>query len=88
MESHGGLGIGRAMHEAPHVPNEGRPGRGLTLRPGPVLALEPMLISGGTDTYHADPDGWTLRTADGTRAATSNTPSPSPRTAPRSSPSS
>jgi methionyl aminopeptidase len=69
MESHGGHGIGREMHEAPHVPNEGRPGRGLTLRPGLVLALEPMLVSGGTDAYHVDPDGWTLRTADGTRAA-------------------
>lgn len=69
MRSHGGHGIGRAMHEDPHVPNEGRPGRGLTLRPGLVLALEPMLISGGTDAYREDPDGWTLRTADGTRAA-------------------
>jgi methionyl aminopeptidase len=69
MESHGGHGIGREMHEAPHVPNEGRPGRGLTLRPGLVLALEPMLITGGTDAYDHDPDGWTLRTADGTRAA-------------------
>jgi len=69
MESHGGHGIGREMHEAPHVPNEGRPGRGLVLRPGLVLALEPMLISGGTDAYRTDPDGWTLRTADGSRAA-------------------
>jgi methionyl aminopeptidase len=34
-----------------------------------VLALEPMLIAGGTDDYVADPDGWTLRTASGTRAA-------------------
>jgi methionyl aminopeptidase len=69
MEGHGGHGIGREMHEAPHVPNEGRPGRGLTLRPGLVLALEPMLIAGGTDAYDVDPDGWTLRSADGTRAA-------------------
>jgi methionyl aminopeptidase len=69
MESHGGHGIGREMHEAPHVPNEGRAGRGLVLRPGLVLALEPMLISGGTDAYRTDPDGWTLRTADGSRAA-------------------
>ena len=64
-----GHGIGREMHEAPHVPNEGRAGRGLVLRPGLVLALEPMLISGGTDAYRTDPDGWTLRTADGSRAA-------------------
>ena len=69
MESHGGHGIGREMHEDPHVPNEGRPGRGLRLRPGLVLALEPMLIAGGTDAYDEDPDGWTLRTADHTRAA-------------------
>ncbi len=39
------------------------------LRPGLVLALEPMLITGGTDAYVEDPDGWTLRTADGSRAA-------------------
>ncbi|MCD2195197.1 type I methionyl aminopeptidase [Actinomycetospora endophytica] len=69
MENHGGHGIGREMHEAPHVPNEGRPGRGVRLQPGLVLALEPMLITGGTDAYDEDPDGWTLRTADGTRAA-------------------
>lgn len=69
MADHGGHGIGRAMHEAPHVPNEGRRGRGLRLRPGLVLALEPMLLDGGHDAYRVDPDGWTLRTADGSRAA-------------------
>ena len=65
MADHGGHGIGREMHEDPHVPNEGRAGRGVRLRPGLVLALEPMLIAGGTDDYVADPDGWTLRTASG-----------------------
>ncbi|MFJ4736258.1 type I methionyl aminopeptidase [Streptomyces sp. NPDC088770] len=65
----GGHGIGRQMHEDPGVPNEGRPGRGLPLRHGMVLAIEPMLIAGGTDGYHEAPDGWTLRTNDGTRAA-------------------
>ncbi|GGZ05645.1 type I methionyl aminopeptidase [Streptomyces poonensis] len=65
----GGHGIGRRMHEDPPVPNEGRPGRGLRLRPGMVLAIEPMLIGGGTDGYHAAPDGWTLCTDDGSRAA-------------------
>ncbi|WP_445526142.1 type I methionyl aminopeptidase [Streptomyces cyslabdanicus] len=65
----GGHGIGRHMHEDPGVPNEGRPGRGLPLRHGMVLAIEPMLIAGGTDGYHAAPDGWTLRTDDGSRAA-------------------
>ncbi|MGW4546308.1 type I methionyl aminopeptidase [Streptomyces violaceorubidus] len=69
MEDFGGHGIGRHMHEDPGVPNEGRPGRGLPLRHGMVLAIEPMLISGGRDDYHAAPDGWTLRTNDGSRAA-------------------
>ncbi|WP_369392972.1 type I methionyl aminopeptidase [Streptomyces sp. CG1] len=65
----GGHGVGRRMHEDPEVPNEGRPGRGLPLRPGMVLAIEPMLIAGGTDMYYTAPDGWTLRTSDGSRAA-------------------
>ncbi|NEY31499.1 type I methionyl aminopeptidase [Streptomyces sp. PRKS01-65] len=65
----GGHGVGRRMHEDPPVPNEGRPGRGLPLRPGMVLAIEPMLIGGGGDGFHAAPDGWTLRTDDGSRAA-------------------
>ncbi|MGE7388610.1 type I methionyl aminopeptidase [Streptomyces sp. NPDC004126] len=65
----GGHGIGRSMHEDPGVPNEGPPGRGMKLRPGMVIAIEPMLIAGGTDDYACDPDGWTLRTTDGSRAA-------------------
>ncbi|NBE50773.1 type I methionyl aminopeptidase [Streptomyces boluensis] len=65
----GGHGIGRQMHEDPGVPNEGRPGRGMKLRHGMVLAIEPMLIGGGKDDYYADRDGWTLRTTDGSRAA-------------------
>ncbi|MFD4528637.1 type I methionyl aminopeptidase [Streptomyces sp. NPDC058470] len=65
----GGHGIGRRMHEDPSVPNEGRPGRGFPLRHGMALAIEPMLIGGGTDGYHEAPDGWTLRTNDGSRAA-------------------
>ncbi|MBW5481931.1 type I methionyl aminopeptidase [Streptomyces bambusae] len=69
MEGYGGHGVGRSMHEGPDVPNEGRPGRGMLLRPGMVLAIEPMLIAGGTDDYRTDPDGWTLRTTDGSRAA-------------------
>lgn len=68
LADHGGHGIGRAMHESPHVPNEGRPGRGMRLQPGLVLALEPMLTRGG-DRYRPGRDGWTLRTADGSRAA-------------------
>ncbi|WP_432037928.1 type I methionyl aminopeptidase [Streptomyces cucumeris] len=65
----GGHGIGRRMHEDLPVPNEGRPGRGLPLRHGLVLAIEPMFMAGGRDDYTADPDGWTLRTVDRTRAA-------------------
>jgi methionyl aminopeptidase len=68
-EDFGGHGVGRRMHEDPPVPNEGRPGRGMRLRAGMVLAIEPMLVAGGTDGYHAAPDGWTLRTNDGSRAA-------------------
>lgn len=68
VENHTGHGIGRAMHEAPDVLNTGRPGRGLRLRPGLVLALEPMLTRGG-DACVNDADGWTVRTADGSRAA-------------------
>ncbi|TPG35611.1 type I methionyl aminopeptidase [Mycolicibacterium hodleri] len=69
LANHGGHGIGRTMHEAPHVPNAGRPGGGMALRPGLVIAIEPMLIADGTDGYVRDSDGWTLRTATGARAA-------------------
>ncbi|MCX4782990.1 type I methionyl aminopeptidase [Streptomyces sp. NBC_01264] len=65
----GGHGIGRSMHEEPGVPNEGPAGQGTKLRAGMVIAIEPMLIAGGTDDYACDPDGWTLRTVDGSRAA-------------------
>ncbi|MFE5869039.1 type I methionyl aminopeptidase [Streptomyces roseifaciens] len=68
-EEFGGHGIGRQMHEDPHVPNWGRPRRGLPLRHGLVLAIEPMLMAGGRNDYRTDPDGWTLRTVDGSRAA-------------------
>ncbi|HEY2207242.1 MAG TPA: type I methionyl aminopeptidase [Pseudonocardia sp.] len=64
----GGHGIGRRMHEPPHLANDGRPGRGLTLRPGLVLAVEPMLLRGGPGT-RTGPDGWTVLTAGGGRAA-------------------
>ncbi|MGW1029585.1 type I methionyl aminopeptidase [Streptomyces sp. NPDC002577] len=65
----GGHGIGRSMHEDPHVPNRGRPGRGFPLRPGLALAIEPMLMAGGRDDYRTGTDGWTLYTVDGSRAA-------------------
>lgn len=64
----GGHGIGRMMHEDPHVPNSGSVGRGMVLRPGLTLALEPWFAA-GTARIRWDPDGWTLRSADGSRAA-------------------
>ncbi len=68
-EGMGGHGIGTRMHEDPSVPNTGRPGRGLVLREGLVIAIEPMLIESGSDDSVTAADGWTIRTADGSRAA-------------------
>lgn len=68
-EDFGGHGIGRRMHEDPSVPNESRPGRGMRLREGLTIAIEPMFMAGGIDRYVTDPDGWSLRTVDGGRAA-------------------
>ena len=65
----GGHGVGRAMHEDPHIPNEGRRGRGPRLVPGLVLAIEPWFLAGGRDSYEIDDDGWTIRSGDGSRAA-------------------
>jgi len=65
----GGHGIGSTMHQDPHVPNIGRPGRGYRLRPGMLLALEPWVMA-DTDRLVTDPrDGWTLRTITGGRTA-------------------
>lgn len=63
-----GHGIGTKMHEEPQVPNYGRAGAGLELRPGLVLAIEPMITEGhyGVETLK---DGWTVVTADGKLAA-------------------
>jgi methionyl aminopeptidase len=64
----GGHGLGRTMHEDPHVSNVGRAGRGLTLKPGLTLALEPWFAR-TTDKIVYDDDGWTIRSADGSRTA-------------------
>jgi methionyl aminopeptidase len=63
-----GHGVGRAMHEEPQVPNYGRPGTGKQLRPGMVIAIEPMVNLGDWRT-RKDSDGWTIWTADGSLSA-------------------
>ncbi len=64
----GGHGVGRVMHGDPHIPNDGRRKRGLPLRAGLVFAIEPWFML-GTDEIYTDADGWTLRSADGSRGA-------------------
>ena len=64
----GGHGVGRTMHGDPHVPNNGRAGRGYPLRPGLVIAIEPWFLQ-TTNVLYTDPDGWTLRSGDGSRGA-------------------
>jgi len=63
-----GHGIGRELHEPPQVPNFGKPGRGVRLKPGMVLAIEPMINAGGCETDVLE-DGWTAVTADGSLSA-------------------
>jgi methionyl aminopeptidase len=63
-----GHGIGRAMHEEPQVPNYGQAGKGIKLKVGHVLAVEPMVNLGSAETQ-LDDDGWTVRTADGSLSA-------------------
>lgn len=64
----GGHGLGRTMHEDPHVANHGRAGRGFPLKPGLTIAIEPWFAK-TTDRIVTDPDGWTIRSADGSRTA-------------------
>lgn len=64
----GGHGLGRTMHEDPHIPNIGRAGRGMKLRRGLTLAIEPWFAL-TTDKIIFDDDGWTIRSADGSRTA-------------------
>jgi methionyl aminopeptidase len=68
VREYGGHGIGRAMHMEPFLPNYGKPGKGPRLRVGMAIAIEPMLTLGGQQTEELA-DGWTVVTADGSRAA-------------------
>ncbi|WP_133829690.1 type I methionyl aminopeptidase [Actinomycetospora succinea] len=68
VADYGGHGIGTSMHMEPFVPNLGREGTGMRLRSGMVLAIEPMLTGGSDETEELE-DGWTVVTADGSRAA-------------------
>lgn len=69
LEDHGGHGIGREMHGEPFVPNDGRARKGMELKAGLVLALEPMFIHGGSGRYTYGDDGWTLYSRSRQRAA-------------------
>jgi methionyl aminopeptidase len=64
----GGHGVGRTMHGEPHVPNDGRAGRGFPLKPGLVIAIEPWFLH-TTDEIFIDADGWTIKSVDGSRGA-------------------
>ena len=63
-----GHGIGKALHEDPQVPNYGKPGMGIRLKPGMVLAIEPMVNAGGHEVETLE-DGWTTVTKDGSLSA-------------------
>lgn len=63
-----GHGVGRAIHEDPYIPNYGKRGKGATLKPGMVIAIEPMLTLGSEDVILLR-DGYTLKTSDNSRAA-------------------
>ena len=63
-----GHGVGTKLHEAPEVPNFGKPGRGVRLMPGMTIAIEPMVNAGDYDVK-VMPDGWTVLTRDGSLSA-------------------
>ena len=68
VQGYGGHGVGRQMHMDPHIPNYGRPGTGIKLMAGMVLALEPMFATGSPATEETD-DGWTVVMSDGSLSA-------------------
>jgi methionyl aminopeptidase len=63
-----GHGVGKKVHEEPHVPNFGKPGGGVALEENLVIAIEPMMTLGSGELY-VDKDGYSYRTKDGSRAA-------------------
>ena len=65
----GGHGIGKKFHEDPFVSHVGEPGEGVVLAPGMCFTIEPMVNAGGADIDMNDPNGWTVRTADGSDSA-------------------
>lgn len=65
----GGHGVGRTMHGDPHIPNDGRAGRGFPLKSGLVIAIEPWFLQTTDELVTDERDGWTLRSADGSRGA-------------------
>jgi len=68
VQEYGGHGVGRQMWEEPHIANHGNPGRGMLLRKGMTLAIEPMFNLGG-DAIRELEDGWTIVTVDGSISA-------------------
>lgn len=68
VREYAGHGIGRKLHEAPQIPNYGTPGKGITLKKGMSLAIEPMIMT-GKEAVRTLKDGWTVVTADGSDAA-------------------
>lgn len=64
-----GHGVGRKLHEDPQIPNYGPPNKGPRLKPGMVLAIEPMVNMGGYEVFFDDDDKWTVRTVDGLPSA-------------------
>ncbi len=67
-EELGGHGVGLSVHEDPYVPNFGKPGQGVILKPGMTIAIEPI-INEGSKKIFLDNDGYTLKTIDGKRSA-------------------
>ncbi|GAB6280497.1 MAG: type I methionyl aminopeptidase [Thermovirga sp.] len=68
VRNYAGHGIGKNLHEPPQVPNFGAPGRGITLKRGMALAIEPMIMT-GSEAVRTLKDKWTVVTADGSDAA-------------------